>query len=82
MSGKNKKITQIKQYSLIEQTSAYNISNANKGYLPIIVFGSGYLSVGCNGNPCQSGTDVQSADRTKCNNSIDEQGPVQNGGRT
>lgn len=29
---------QIKQYSLIEQTGAYNISNANKGYLPQLSF--------------------------------------------
>ena len=33
-----KNYPQIKQYSLIEQTSAYNISNANKGYLPQLSF--------------------------------------------
>ena len=33
-----KNYPQIKQYSLIEQTGAYNISNANKGYLPQLSF--------------------------------------------
>ncbi|MEA4850297.1 MAG: TolC family protein [Paludibacter sp.] len=33
-----KNYPQIKQYNLIEQTSAYNISNANKGYLPQLSF--------------------------------------------
>lgn len=33
-----KNYPQIKQYSVIEQTGAYNISNANKGYLPQLSF--------------------------------------------
>ena len=33
-----KNYPQIKQYSLIEQAGAYNISNANKGYLPQLSF--------------------------------------------
>ena len=33
-----KNYPQIKQYSLIEQTGAYNISNANKGFLPQLSF--------------------------------------------
>ncbi len=33
-----KNYPQIKQYSLIEQAEAYNISNANKGYLPQLSF--------------------------------------------
>lgn len=36
MSGQSKKANYplVKQYGLIEQTAQYNISNANKGYLP------------------------------------------------